>query len=181
MEYGLYWQCGLWNMIISSSASRLLNNRSTALYLCCKALRIFIVKFVPKQDLPSKTYDHTLERAAREALFSFCRQWAHLSIPWIHFAMLRSCTPLIHALWTTPGKHFAHLGPNWLHRNRIKLVEARSCSEISASIARCKVKTGKFHIYICATLNRLQSRSLATSPSNFPWKHIGNSKSAKAA
>lgn len=29
-----------------------------------------IVKFVPKQDLPSKTYIHRVERAAREALFS---------------------------------------------------------------------------------------------------------------
>jgi len=32
-----------------------------------------IVKFVPKQDLPSKTYKHRVERAAREALFSVRR------------------------------------------------------------------------------------------------------------
>ena len=118
MKYGLYWQRGLWNMMISSSASRLLHNRSTTLYLCCKAWRIFIVKFVPKQDLPSKTYDHTFERAAREALFSFCWQW------WAHWASPEStlqcwavsCPPSIHALWTAPGKHFAHLGPNWLQQ-----------------------------------------------------------------
>lgn len=42
--------------------------QSTALYLCCKAMRI--LSLVRKQDLPSKTYKHRVERAAREALFS---------------------------------------------------------------------------------------------------------------
>ena len=58
-------------------------------------------------------------------------------------------------------------------RHIIKLVEARSCSDSSASIAHCKVKTGKF--------GSQSNRSLATSTSYFPWQHIGNSKSANAA